>query len=123
MATTEKTEQATPQLALAFKCPAHAEFFPDEDPIRPYTEFRVDPVTLERVHERSCRRCTAMRRGGLQRLTPLERVKAVKNKVRREIQRLEAQGQRGSEEYMAAHQHWNFLVQQEQDLRAEKEAD
>jgi hypothetical protein len=56
MATKQRDEQdaATPEAVLTYHCPAHAQFFPDEDAFRPYTEFRVDPVNLERVHDRAC---------------------------------------------------------------------
>lgn len=132
MATKQRDEQdaATPEpksapeaeLVIAYRCPSHETFFPNEDPILPYTAFKTDPVTRFRVHDRSCQRCTAARRQGLLHLSPVERVRVAQKQVAREYQRLVNQGKRDSAEAAAASAHLKFLNQQLYDLtRTDKE--
>ena len=63
MATSTKREQAEheeqPQeRELHYRCGGHLRWFPDEDPVLLWSEFSVDPVTLER-RRTYCRRCDA----------------------------------------------------------------
>jgi hypothetical protein len=108
--------EAEAEAVLAYRCPAHAEYFPNEDPVRPYTEFKVDPYTLKRVHDRACLQCVRARRNGQQDLPPIERVRIAQKQVGRELDQLRARGQGKSEEAASASWHLKYLNQQLSDL-------
>ncbi len=62
--TNEPRQETDPEelMVLVYRCSAHAKWYPGEDPLRPYTEFTVDPVTLLRTHDTACNRCVRRRR-------------------------------------------------------------
>jgi hypothetical protein len=112
----EAEVEAEVEAIIAFRCPSHATFYPEEDPMRPYTDFKVDPDTRERVHDRACRRCVRARRNGRQDLPAIERVRITLQKVKRDLLRLETTGNSYSAEAKAAQAHIEFLNQRLHDL-------
>lgn len=103
---------------LTYRCPGHSRFFPEEDPVRPYTEFRVDPYTLRRIHDTYCRRCSREQKRSYDRakvgrdLTPLERVRREQQRAAEKLQRVSSTSdEAGGLRFLLRH-----LAEQEREL-------
>lgn len=129
MTSTDEAELQALAGAVMLKCSWHCMEFPQEDPILPWSEFLVDPVTLWYLppaarppHEHSCNRCTMEHYHELEKKAQLGRVLSAQREVELGLYSI-AWRHKGkqSKEYAVVQAHLQFLRRYEQLLRAEKE--